>query len=69
MAAKFGQTKGLWVKCEAPGFGRGLFFLSILIIADGGELTCQLYFLLFEWVRSFGGLTCDFWAVFEEIFF
>src|SRR5258706_2139439 len=35
------------------------YFLSI---ADGGELTCQLYFLLFEGVRWFWGLTCDFSA-------
>src|SRR5260370_32633398 len=52
-----------------PVVGRGLFFLSILSIADGGELTCKLYFLLFEGVRWFWGLTCDFWAEFEENIF
>ncbi len=26
------------------------------------ELKCQVYFLLFDGVRFFLGLTCDFWA-------
>src|ERR1700756_2143187 len=51
---------------RSPRCGRGLFFLTIISIAisiaDGGELTCQLYFILFEGVRWFWGLTCDFWA-------
>jgi hypothetical protein len=28
----------------------------------------QLDAALFQWVRWFWGLTCDFWAVFEEFF-
>ena len=72
MDAKFGQTKGLslnlgkqkvyGLNAKPPAVGRGLFLISILSIADWRELTCQLYFLLFEGVGSFWGLTCDFWA-------
>ena len=72
VSAKFGQTKGLslnlgkqkgyGLNAKPPAVGRGLFLISILSIADGGELTCQLYFIWFEGVRWFWGLTCDFWA-------
>jgi hypothetical protein len=50
------------VKVETHGIGRGLFLISILSIAVWVELIRQLYFVLFEWVRWFGGLTRDFRA-------
>jgi hypothetical protein len=54
----------------APPLAEALFFLStVLILADWKELTCQLYPIGFHKVRWVGGLTCDFWAEFEEDFF
>jgi hypothetical protein len=49
-------------KTKSPGFGRGLFLISILSITVWVELIRQLYLVLIEGVRWFWGLTCDFWA-------
>src|SRR5216683_3623813 len=59
---KYCQQRTYWLKCESPSRCRSFFLISILSIAVWMELTCQLYFLLFEGVRWFWGLTCDFWA-------
>src|SRR5215467_1378513 len=42
------------------------FFLTILSIATCEELIRQLDLLWFQRFRWFGGLTCVFWAEFEE---
>ncbi len=44
-----------------------MFFpFTILSIAGGMELKCQVDLISFEGVRGFWGLTCVFWAGFEE---
>jgi hypothetical protein len=61
VVCKYGQTKGLslnlgkqrelaldsFLKRETPGFGRGLFLISSLIIAVWAKLIRQLYPILF----------------------
>src|SRR5216117_116063 len=45
-----------------PRLGPGLFLISNLIIEDWAELTCHGVVVDWGLVRSFWGLTCDFWA-------
>ena len=47
--------------CESPAFGRA-FLSTISSLPDWVELIRQLYLYLFQWVRWFLDLTCDFWA-------
>jgi hypothetical protein len=51
---------------RSPRLRPRAFLISILIIEDWVKLTCQVYSLLFEGVRWFWGLTCDFWAEIAE---
>jgi hypothetical protein len=56
------QAKGLvFFNCESPAFGRA-FLSTISSLPDWVELIRQLYLYLFQWVRWFWDLTCDFWA-------
>ncbi len=49
-------------KCENPADGRVFFLIYIFSIPVWMELKRQVYFLLFDGVRLFWGLTRDFWA-------